>query len=45
MTEWLAAHWWVIAVPAGLWFALRGTHYALSIRALYRQGTITRAGA
>lgn len=43
--QWTVAHWWIFAAGGGLWFALRGVEYALRLRALYRQGTITRAGA
>ena len=43
--QFVASYWWIILVGLGLWGALAASERALRIRALYRQGTITRASA
>lgn len=43
--KWSIEHWYLILLALGVWYAFKGVKYALEIRALYRQGTITRAGA
>lgn len=43
--KWSIEHWYLILLGLGVWYAFKGVKYALEIRALYRQGTITRSAA